>query len=173
MEAILVFIAFEVLSPQLQNLAIIPPQKCNDDRVKEPSDCHLAPLYGAPNIERGDVGDPRRLLLELSVGHVEGHQDCQANEGQHEEHVAAHADETEKDGCVHSYLVDQAILLDAHDGLDPRPRALAYRRGGMLLISMFDLRGVDGLVVRSNEGEEDGDGGSDAEGDGQGREDGG
>jgi hypothetical protein len=37
---------------------------------------------------------------------------------------------------------------------------------------MFQLRGVDGLVVWSDEGEEEGGKGSDAEGDAQGREDG-
>ena len=66
-----------------------------------------------------------------------------------------------EDGRIQANRVDQLCLASLDDGLDPGEEALPTGGGGVFLIRMLDLGGIDERVTGTKEGkccsEEDGD----------------
>lgn len=152
METLLILLALKVLSPQLENLSIVKPEIDGDNDVECPGDDNLRPDRLAPDMEGGDLGDPgvSTVITDfLPMRHMDGKKNSDAGDAQGEKHVAAHADEPQKDGGVHADQVHKLLLLGLPQRCDPRPRGLSYRRRCVLLVGVLHLGGVDGLVIWS------------------------
>jgi hypothetical protein len=171
-KAVLILLTLEVFSSQVEHLSVVPPKKASHNDIEEVGDDHLCPVDRAPNVQRSDADNPCcRAGRFVVVGYVERHKDGDANDSKHKEHVATHADESDKDGGVHADLVHEDLFPRLHDGGNPCPRALSYRGRAVLLIRVFELRGVDCLMIGSNEREKNYDSCGYAEGQSQGGDD--
>lgn len=174
-EAVLVLVALKVDPAQGQDLAVVPPEEEDDNKVCAVGDDYASPLRRAIDVAGGDLHDPLgglALILLDGLGGVDGQEDADAEGHEDEEHVAQHADEAQEDDGVHADLAHENLLLGVKQRRDPGPGLPADGGRRMLLVGVLELGGVDGLVVGSEEGEANGDEDGEADGDAQGREQG-
>lgn len=113
-KTLLVIFALKVLSSKLEDLAIVEPEKADDDDVKNPSDNDLGPNCWSPDTERSNVENPVLALFSLVFlpsGHVDGQENSNTSDTQGEEHVATHANEAKEDGSIHTDQRHKLLLL--------------------------------------------------------------
>ncbi|CRK27962.1 hypothetical protein BN1708_015037, partial [Verticillium longisporum] len=157
-QAVLVLVALEVTTAQVQHLFRVPPQEEHDNGVDAVGDGDLGPLRVAPDVRGREHGQPGAALArDIDLREVDGDQDGENKDAEGDEEVPQHFDEAHKNGGVHAGVLDEFVLGGAPQGEDPGPELAADGRRGVLLVGMFGLGGVDGLVVGSQEGEGNGD----------------
>jgi hypothetical protein len=171
-KAVLVVFTIKVGTPQLEDLAVIPPQKATNDNVHEVTDDDVGPKGGGGNLGRRDDSEPLfRLVVDLGPGgcHMDGDEDAAADESADNKHVAAHSSKSEEKAGVEAGAVDEFVFGHCPQRLKPRPQLLSYRRRRVSLVCVFELGGVYSLVIGAEKGETYGNEDGEPEGYGQGR----
>jgi hypothetical protein len=87
---------------------------------------------------------------------VDWDQDGAADDAEKEEHVSTHVSEPQEDSGIQPNSVCQNFLFRLKDWRDPREEAIAHWRRGVFLVSMFDFRGVDDIMMGSEDREKEG-----------------
>ena len=163
MKTVLVVLGFKVASSQGENLAVVPPQKTSDDDIEGISNNNLCPLGLTEDTDRSDVHNPFVLLARILtakvclVRNVNRDENADTDEGEDEEHVAAHASKAQEYGSIHANLVDENFFAGRQQSGNPRPKLVTNGGRGVFLVGMFEFGCVNGLMMRSDEREGDGD----------------
>lgn len=164
MQAVLILGARKVLAPEVMHRPVVPPQITTAHGIEEVRDDNLRPNRLAKRIRRRHARQP--LLRLRSLVHkrdVDGNEDGTAENAQNDKDVPTHPREAQEDGGVDAHVAHHLGLGRLPQRRDPRPQLLAYRGRRVLLVGVLEARGVDGLVVGSEQGEEDRDDGGEAE----------
>jgi hypothetical protein len=165
MQAHLVFWALKVVAAQRENSPVVIPDENHDDDIKGPGTDDLTPDGVGLYIQRGHaskgaVPTPDACALQQ----VDRDEHTAADDAHDDEHVPQHASASQEDDGIQANAVDEGFLLGLHDRRYPGEKALSDRRRSMFLVGVFDLGGIDGIVVRSEDGEEQGEDDGDADG---------
>ena len=154
----LVLVGSEVLPAKVDHLRVVDPDEGEDGESDEIDDGDVAPEEGTAHILDGEDGEGIPCgfpdVAEV-VGDVDGDEDGGGEEGDDDEHVAAHGEELEEADCVETDGVDESFLLGRDEGLDPGEEAFGYARGRLALLGVLGLGLVDDGIIGSQGGEAD------------------
>lgn len=152
------------------NGTVGPPQKGTDDdiedvrqRNKDPEDVAKQELWRHEKNGCGGIAVGQVFLECHRLGYVDRYDDRTANNGKYDEHVPAHAAESQKQSRIQANLLNIFVLVRLEHGPVPGEEALAHGRGSMLLICVAETWGVHGGVEGSEQQEDEEDGGGDSE----------
>jgi hypothetical protein len=166
MKAALVLGRFKVAATEVQDDAVIAPQKEDDDGVEGPGADDLGPdgvggdVHGGHGVEgRIDLG-----LGGVTLRDVHGDEDGTSDDGETQEEIAAHVGEAQEDGGIETHAIGQIVFFEAGDGRDPGEDALADGRRGMVLVGELEFRSIYDGMAGSEQGEKEGERGGDGQG---------
>lgn len=124
METVLILGALEVLPAEVEDLAVVPPQKAGNDDGVEPDEHDLDPVRLAQDVHGREEEQPDRVAVAEGLGVVDGDQDGAAEDGHDDEHVATHLCETEENGGVHADEAHDVLFIRLPQGADPGEHTL-------------------------------------------------
>lgn len=90
----------------------------------------------------------------VALGKVKRNHYTAADYAQENEDIATHLGETQEDSGIEANAVDELWLSRAQNRFDPGEEAFSHRGRAMFAICMFNLRGVDNRVSRSEQRKE-------------------
>lgn len=148
------------------NSTISPPKKTADDDIEKICNSNEGPQDPSEQILRrhqdeGIFDRVREILLKagrLCDVHWKNYGAAHNSKG--EEHVSAHAHESKEYGSVKSDLFDILVFIILENGIDPSEQPFAHWRWAMFFSRVNKFGCVHGGVERTNEEEDDEDGGS-------------
>lgn len=168
MQTHLVLRALKVAAAQSENSPVVIPDENHDDDIKGPGTDDLTPNGIGLDFQRSHASKSAvPVLVACALHQVDGNENTTPDDAQHDEHVPQHASASQEDDGIQTHAVDKCLLLCFHDGRYPGEQALSDRRRSVFLVGVFNLGGVDGIVVRSEDGEEQGEDERDADGSAQ------